>query len=246
MNLFITGGSRGIGHHILMSALGKGHNVAFTYRNPDTDVVGILEKARSLAPDALCRAYQLDVRSSEAVSRIVDQVIDDFDTVDAVVNNAGINRNTLAFSMSDEDWHDVLATNLSGPFFVIRQFLPIFLASRKGTFINISSLAQEGISGQANYSASKAGLSGLSNAIAKEYGQKGITSNVIVAGAFETDMTRNSMSPDFRNFWMQHCPVKRMGNLKEFSEVVLFLASDAANFINGQEIWLTGGLNWAG
>lgn len=246
MNLFITGGSRGIGHHVLLAALEKGHNVAFTYQNPETDVDGILTKAKEVAPNAQCQAYQLDVRFSDQVSEVIDRVIDDFETIDAVVNNAGINRNTLAFSMSDEDWHDVIETNLSGPFFVIRQFLPLFLANRKGKFINVSSLAKDGISGQANYSASKAGLTGLSNGIAKEYGQKGITSNVIVAGAFETDMTRNSMSPDFKDFWIKHCPVKRMGHLNEFSEVVLFLASDASSFINGQEIWLTGGLNWAG
>lgn len=246
MNLFITGGSRGIGHHVMMAALEKGHKVAFTYCNPQTSVDAILDEARRLAPADHCRAYQLDVRSSTSVAEVVDQVIDDFDNIDAVVNNAGINRNTLAFNMSDEEWHEVLETNLSGPFFVIRQFLPLFLANRQGKFINISSLAKEGISGQANYSASKAGLHGLSNAIAKEYGQKGIRSNVIVAGAFDTDMTRQSMSPDFRDFWMQHCPVKRMGKLSEFSDVVLFLASDASNFINGQEIWLTGGLNWAG
>ena len=246
MNIFITGGSRGIGHHLLMAALEKGHNVAFSYHNPSTDVDGILAKAKALAPDSLCKAYQLDVRSSAEVEKVVDKVVDDFETIGAVINNAGINRNKLAFSMSDEDWHDVIQTNLSGPFYVIRQFLPVFLANRKGKFIHVSSLARDGISGQANYSASKAGLTGLSNTIAKEYGQKGISSNVIVAGAFETDMTRNSMSPGLKKFWIEHCPIKRMGKLSEFSEVALFLASDASNFINGQEIWLTGGLNWAG
>lgn len=246
MNIFITGGSRGIGHHIVMTALQKGHNVAFTYQNPETDVAAILAKAKALAPQARCEAYALDVRSSEAVARVVDTIIDDFETIDVVVNNAGINRNNLAFSMSDEEWHDVMDTNLHGPFYIARQFLPLFLANRKGRFIHISSLGKNGVSGQVNYAASKAGLTGLSNTLAKEYGQKGITSNVIVAGLFDTDMSKNSLSPEFEKFWIQHCPVKRMGNLDEFAETVLFLASDASSFINGQELWLTGGLNWAG
>lgn len=246
MNIFITGGSRGIGNNIVINALRQGHNVAFTYQNPETDLDKMMKAIREEAPDQTCKAYCLDVKHPEEVAKVVDQVVDDFDTIDAVINNAGINRNNLAFSMSDEEWHEVIGTNLNGPFYIIRQFLPVFLANRKGRFINVSSIARDGVSGQANYSASKAGLTGLSKAIAKEYGQKGITSNVIVAGLFETDMTKENLSPAFKQFWMQQCPLKRMGNLDEFSAVALFLASDSSSYINGQEIWLTGGLNWAG
>ncbi|MGZ3884674.1 MAG: SDR family oxidoreductase, partial [Bacteroidia bacterium] len=91
----------------------------------------------------------------------------------------------------------------------------------------------------------KAGICGLSSTIAKEYGSKGITSNVVVPGMFETDMTRGSLSDNLKSFWLQHCPVKRMGKLEELSEVVLFLGSDAASFVNGQVISVTGGLDWS-
>ncbi len=245
MKIFITGGSRGIGHAIVMTALAKGHDVAFTYNNPETNVAQLLEEAKAIAPNQLCKAYQLNIRNADDVATVVDSVLDDFDSIDTVINNAGINKNNLAFSMSDTEWLDVIDTNLNGTFYVIRQFLPVFLANRKGRFVTISSIAKDGISGQANYSASKAGLLGLSGAIAKEYGQKGITSNVVVPGMFETDMTKESLSADLKKFWIQHCPVKRMGHLQELAEVVLFLGSDAASFVNGQAINVTGGLDWA-
>jgi NAD(P)-dependent dehydrogenase (short-subunit alcohol dehydrogenase family) len=245
MKIFITGGSRGIGHKIVTMALQKGHDVAFTYNNPDTDVKKLLDEAKQIAPNSLCKAYQLNVRNVDEVAKVTDAVLDDFDSIDTVINNAAINRNNLAFSMSDEEWLDVIDTNLSGTFYVMRQFLPVFLANRKGRFVSISSIAKDGISGQANYSASKAGLVGLSGAIAKEYGVKGITSNVVVPGMFETDMTRESLSENLKKFWIQHCPLKRMGHLEELAEVVLFLGSDATSFVNGQVISVTGGLDWA-
>ena len=246
MKLFITGASRGIGKQIMKSALQQGHDVAFTYCNPKTPVGDLLEEAKQIAPDQVCRAYRLDVKDSDEVAQVVDQVVDDFESIDAVVNNAGINRNSLAFNTSDEDWHEILNTNLSGAFYVIRQFLSVFLAERKGRFVQISSIAKDGLSGQAHYSATKAGLVGLSGAIAKEYGSKGITSNVVVPGMFETDLTKESLSDDLRRFWLQHCPVKRLGKLEELAEVVLFLASEGASFVNGQVISVTGGLDWGG
>lgn len=246
MKIFITGGSRGIGNNIMMTAIEAGYDVAFTYHNPETDVEAIVEKIKTIAPDRICKGYQLDVSQSDMVEDVVNEAIDDFDEIDAVVNNAGINRNNLVFNMSDEEWRDVIDTNLSGSFYVMRQFLPHFLALKKGRFISISSIAKDGISGQANYGASKAGLVGLSGSIAKEYGQKGITSNVVVPGLFETDMTSQTLSDALRGFWLEHCPLKRMGRLEELSDLVLFLASDKSSFINGQVISVTGGLDWAG
>jgi len=244
MKLFITGGSRGIGHHLVMSALAKGHDVAFTYCNPQTKVEQLLAKAHNIAPQQHCQAYQLDVSDATQVTAVVDQVIVDFDDIDGVINNAGINENALTYSMSDEQWHKVMNTNLSGSFYVIRAFLPIFLAKRKGRFINISSIAKDGMAGQANYSASKAGLVGLSNTIGKEYGLKGITSNTVVLGMFATDMTKYSLNKQLKRFWIQQCPLKRLGKLDEIPGLILFLCSDDASFINSQVISVTGGLDW--
>jgi NAD(P)-dependent dehydrogenase (short-subunit alcohol dehydrogenase family) len=139
----------------------------------------------------------------------------------------------------------VIDTNLSGAFFCARYFLPTFLAQRFGRMLFVSSLGNTGVSGQANYCASKAGLLGLSAAIAKEYGRRGITSNVISPGFFETDMTRAGMSEANRGFWMQYNPLGRLGELHELSQLVQFLASPGAGYINGQELRVDGGLGWA-
>jgi NAD(P)-dependent dehydrogenase (short-subunit alcohol dehydrogenase family) len=147
--------------------------------------------------------------------------------------------------MSDDDWHVVLDTNLSGAFYVCRVFLPTFLSNRFGRFILISSLGASGVSGQGNYAASKAGLLGLSGTLAKEYGKKGITSNVISPGLFETDMTRTEWSKENSKFWIEYCPVGRLGELSEIADLVTFLATPGAAFINGQVIHVNGGLDWA-
>ncbi len=245
MKIFITGASRGIGYKTMMMALERGHDVAFTYNNPATDLEKIYAEAKKIAPNQKCKGYQLNVKYNDKVVDVVDAVLDDFDSIDTVINNAGINRNNLAFSMTDEEWDDVIGTNLNGTFYVIRAFLPIFLSNRKGRFVNLSSIAKDGLSGQANYAASKAGLIGLSRTIAKEYGQKGITCNVVAPGMFETDMVRENLSDTLRGFWIQHCPAKRLGRLEEVAEVILFLGSDAASYVNGQTVEVNGGLDWA-
>ena len=245
MKIFITGASRGIGYKTMMMALERGHDVAFTYNNPGTDVQKILDEAKRIAPNQMCKGYQLNVRYNEQVVQVVDAVLDDFVTIDTVINNAGINRNNLAFSMTDDEWDEVIGTNLNGTFYVMRAFLPVFLSNRKGRFVNISSIAKDGLSGQANYAASKSGLIGLSRTIAKEYGQKGITCNVVAPGMFETDMVKENLSPALRGFWVQHCPAKRLGLLEEVAEVILFIGSDAASYVNGQTIEVNGGLDWA-
>jgi NAD(P)-dependent dehydrogenase (short-subunit alcohol dehydrogenase family) len=245
MVFFVTGGSRGIGAAIVLDAIRTGHDVAFTYLRRQEQALEVVEQARRLRPEGTCRAYQLDVRDSAAVEKVGDQVLDEFETVHAVVANAGVNLNNLAVSMSDEEWQTVIDTNLTGAFYVCRQFLPTFLGGGFGRIILISSIGAHGVSGQANYAASKAGLLGLSAALAKEYGRKGITSNVVVAGFFDTDMTREGMSEANRSFWLKYCPVGRVGELGEVSKAVLFLASDAASFINGQTLGVTGGLDWA-
>jgi NAD(P)-dependent dehydrogenase (short-subunit alcohol dehydrogenase family) len=245
MIFFVTGGSRGIGAAIVLQAAREGHDVAFTYLNNEGSAAEVVRKAREIRPDALCRAYQLDVGSSDAVDRVGETVLEDFGTVDVVVANAGVNVNNLVISMSDEEWETVIRTNLTGAFYICRQFLPTMLAKRFGRIILVSSLGHSGVSGQANYCASKAGLHGLGATLAKEYGRKGITTNVVVPGFFDTDMTRDGMSEANKEFWLQYCPVGRMGELNEVARLTTFLASDGASFINGQAIAATGGLDWA-
>jgi NAD(P)-dependent dehydrogenase (short-subunit alcohol dehydrogenase family) len=245
MIAFVTGGSRGIGEAIVLEAVRQGHDVAFTYVHQRDRAEGVVAKARSLGPERKVAAYALDVRDSAAVEAIGDQVLDDFGTLDVLVANAGINLNGLVVSTSDADWQAVIDTNLTGTFYVCRQFLTTFLANGFGRIIMLSSLGHSGVSGQASYAASKAGLLGLSATLAKEYGRKGITSNVVLPGFFETDMTRDGMSDANREFWLRYCPLGRTGAVHEVAGVVLFLASEAAGYVNGQAIAVNGGLDWA-
>ncbi len=245
MIFFVTGGSRGIGESIVLEAIRQGHDVGFTYLNNERRAIQVIDAAHNINGNARCRAYQLDVRNSAAVEEVGDRFLDDFESIDVVVANAGINKNNLVASMSDEEWDDVLRTNLTGAFYVCRQFLPTMLANGLGRIILMSSLGYSGVSGQANYCASKAGLHGLCSSMAKEYGRKGITTNVVAPGFFDTDMSRDGISQANRNFWMQYCPVGRLGELHEVAHAVMFLASKDASFINGQTIPITGGLDWA-
>jgi 3-oxoacyl-[acyl-carrier protein] reductase len=244
MNIVVTGGSRGIGRAIVEEALTQGHSVAFTYRERADAALAVCEAAETRRPSQLCRSYQLDVRDSRQVELVSDRMLDDFQDFDAVVLNAGINRTGVAVNMTDGDWTEVIETNLSGSFYVARHFLTHFLTKRRGRLVFISSVAEAGVSGQASYCASKAGLLGLSAALAKEYGPRGITSNCVVAGFFDTDLTREGMSDEIRDFWLKYCPARRMGRLEEVARVALFLASDAASFVNGAALPVSGGLGW--
>lgn len=245
MIAFVTGGSRGIGEAIVYELLAAGHDVAFTYRSSAERAKHVLSRAADLAPERKCRAYRLDVRSSVAVEEVADRVIDEFETVHAVVSNAGVSINGLAVSLSDEDWKAVIDTNLTGSFYVCRQFLTTMLGNGFGRIVLIGSLSSGGVTGQVSYAASKAGLNGLSRTLAKEYGRRGITSNVVVPGFFDTDMTRDGMSGDNKDFWMQYCPLGRMGDLPEVAKVVSFLLTEGAAYVNGQSIEVNGGLEWA-
>jgi len=242
--LFITGGSRGIGSGVVRVAAASGYDVAFTYRERKDAADAVTAAVRTESPDARCLAYQLDVRDAAAVEAVGDQVLDDLGAVHVVVLNAAITHAGLAFSTGDEDWRAVIETNLSGAFFVARQFLPSFLANGFGRFIFMSSIAAKGMSGDVAYSASKAGMLGLSGALAKEYGRKGITSNALLMSLFETEMTLKELSRQNRDFYEKHCPVGRIGQVSEVAAAVLFLAGDGSSFINGQEIGVTGGLDW--
>jgi NAD(P)-dependent dehydrogenase (short-subunit alcohol dehydrogenase family) len=245
MTFLVTGGSRGIGRGIVLDVAKAGHDVAFTYVSRPELAEEVVAEATQLAPDRKVKAYQLNVADSAAVEDAVDQIGNDFATLDVVVNNAGINRPGIAMAMSDEDWKDVLDVNLSGAFYIVRATLPLFLSNKGGLYVHISSIATYGISGQLSYCASKAGLLGLSAGIAKEYGSKKVRSNVLMLGLFDSDMVREGLSESNRKFWLRYCPAGRFGDIKEIAGACLYLASDTAGFVTGQVITLTGGLEHA-
>lgn len=243
MNFLITGGSRGIGKSIVQEALKQEHNVAFTYHTQKNQAFTLLTECTNTFPKQICKAYELDVRAAENVEQVGNQILDDFERIDVVVANAGINISNLLVSMTDEEWHSVIETNLTGTFFICRHFLQHMIINRFGRIIMVSSVGSRGASGQAAYSASKSGLYGLSGTIAKEYGKKGITSNLVSPGFFDTDMTKKS-SANIEEFWNKFSPVGRTGKLEELSKLILFLSSPQASFINGAHISVHGGLDW--
>lgn len=244
MIYLVTGGSRGIGAEIVRQAVKEGHDVAFTYLGSEDKAKAVEQECAALG-SGKCKAYRMDVRDAAEVEKVGEQIIDELGDPEVVVNNAAISRDNLLVSMSDEEWHDVLGTNLHGPFYVCRFFLTGMLVNRFGRIINISSVSAGGASGQCNYAAAKAGLEGLTKTLAKEYGPKGITANIVIPGFFDTEMTREHMTDKFREFWSAYCPIRRIGDVSEIAGVVMFLGSEAASYVNGARIAVTGGLDHA-
>ena len=244
MNAFITGGSRGIGRSIVLKMVKEGYECAFTYRANENKAQETIEKAKEINNKATIKAYRMDQANSQQVEAVVEQAINDFENIQVVVNNAAIVKNNVAAMMSNEEWDSVISTNLSGPFYVIRSFLMHMLSNRMGRIINISSLAQDGASGQANYAASKAGLVGLTKALSREYGIKGITTNIVAVGYVETDMTDQHLAENLRKIWLTYCPMKRVGQADEIADMVYYLTTEKAGFINGEVIRICGGLTY--
>lgn len=245
MNVFVTGGSRGIGRGIVLKMIQEGNGCAFSYVGNLEAAEETVRLAKEINSECKIKAYKMDQSDSKIVEEVVEQAIDEFDSFGALVNNAAIVQDNLVAFMSDEEWDKVIKTNLYGPFYVARSFIMHFLSNRFGRIVNISSLSQEGSTGQANYAASKAGLVALSNTIAREYGPKKVTSNVVVVGYVPTDLTKNKMSEELRNFWVTYCPAKRVGEADEIASAVHYLTTDKAGFINGETIHVTGGFTYA-
>lgn len=244
MNAFVTGGSRGIGRGIVLKFIKEGYGCGFTYVGNEEKARETEKLAKEINSGAEIRSYKMNVSDSADVEKTVEQAIDDFGDIHVVVNNAAIVRNNAAAFMEDDEWDDVIAANLSGPFYVIRSFLMHFISNRFGRIINISSLAQDGCSGQANYAASKAGLIGLTNTIGREYGIKGITANVVTVGYVQTDMTGDHLAEKLHKVWMDYCPMQRIGTADEIAGMVHYLTTKDAGFINGEVIRVAGGLTY--
>jgi 3-oxoacyl-[acyl-carrier protein] reductase len=242
-SIFVSGGAGGIGKAIVMAALRSGWNVGFSYHGNKDGALQLLEAAATEFPAQLCRAYHLDITDSTAVESVGDCVISEFANLDAVVCNAGKDLPGNLATMSDEDWALVINTNLSGTFYLIRYFLPFFIANKYGRIVAISSLAKEGSSGQAAYAASKAGLVGLTKTTAKEYGRFGITANVLVPGLIDTNIIGSDVK-EIAGFFTRYAPVGRLGSTAEVADAVLFLAGKDSSYVNGAVLNVTGGIDW--
>ncbi|MDE2900021.1 MAG: 3-oxoacyl-[acyl-carrier-protein] reductase [Chloroflexota bacterium] len=236
----ITGGSRGIGRAIALQLASQGMRIVVNYvSNADAaaEVVKRVEEAGSQAV-----ALQADVTRGEDVERLFAQAAEAFGSVEILVNNAGIIKDSLLMRMSDEDWDSVVDLDLRSVFLCTRAAIRMMVRGRWGRVINIGSVVGlRGNQGQANYAAAKAGLVGFTQSVAKEVASRNVTVNCVAPGYVETDIVED-LPQELKKYIMDRVPVGRFGQPEEISGIVGFLASDAASYITGQAIAVDGGL----
>lgn len=234
----VTGGAKGIGSAIVKRLVNDGYKVAFTYNSSE-------EKALKLCADmgAECKAYKLDITDSNAVKTVVDDIEKNFGEIAILVNNAGVAEQALFTDITDDMWHRMIETNLSGAFYCSRAVLKYMINRKSGKIINISSIwGETGGSCEVHYSASKAGLIGMTKALAKEVGLSGITVNSVSPGVILTDMTSH-FDEETMNALKEETPLNKIGTPEDVAGAVAFLCSKDADFITGQNLSVNGGMN---
>ena len=239
-NVIITGASRGIGKGILELFVKNGANVAFSY-------IGDSDQATSIEADFSNHkqkvvSYMSDASNFEQSQKLIDDVLNDFGSIDVLVNNAGITIDNLLMRMSEEDFQRVIDVNLKSVFNTTKAILRTMLKQRSGSIINMSSVVGvKGNAGQSNYSASKAGMIGFTKSMALELGSRNIRCNCIAPGFIETEMTEK-LSDDVVQAWRDSIPLKRGGSTNDVANAALFLASDLSSYVTGQVINVCGGM----
>ncbi len=237
----ITGGSRGIGEAIAKRYAEQGASVAFTYHSSEERAKKIEAELQAMGVKA--KGYKSDASSYEQAEALVKDVLEEFGQVDILINNAGITRDNLMLRMSEEQWDEVMETNLKSVFNLTKQIIRPMMKNRSGSIINMSSVVGVfGNAGQANYAASKAGVIGFSKSIAKEIGSRGIRCNAVAPGFIETDMT-HGLDDKTKEAFLASIPMKRLGQAEEVADVCVFLGSDMSKYVSGQTISVCGALN---
>lgn len=236
----VTGGSRGIGRAIALSLAEAGAKVIINYQGNEQAALETLNQIKEIG--GVGEIYKADVSSAEEVNSMIKNIIDKYQSLDILVNNAGITRDTLIMRMKDEEWHQVIDTNLTGVFNCIRAVTRPMMKQRFGKIVNISSVVGiNGNAGQINYSAAKAGVIGITKSAAKELASRGIMVNAVAPGYISTDMTENLGEKVTENI-VSHIPLGRVGTPQDVAKMVLFLAGPNADYITGQVISVDGGM----
>ncbi len=236
----VTGGSRGLGKATAMELAQAGYDIAICYAGNASAADSTVEACKSNGVKAA--AFKCDVADKSQVEQLFAQIRDVLGPVDILVNNAGITKDGLLLRMSEEDFDKVMAVNVKGAFLCSQAALKDMIRAKQGRIINISSVVGiAGNAGQANYAASKAGLIGLTKSIAKEYGGKGIRCNAIAPGFIMTDMTE-SLPINVREEYLKQIAARHFGRPEDVAALAAFLASEKAEYINGQVISVDGGM----
>lgn len=239
-NIIITGASRGIGRGIALAFAKEGANVAFTYSSSEGPAKEL--EAELSAFGVTAKAFKSNAADFDAAQQLVSDVLEIFDSIDVLINNAGITKDNLLMRISEEDFDNVIEVNLKSVFNMTKAVQRTMLKQRHGSLIHMSSVVGvKGNAGQSNYAASKAGIIGFSKSIALELGSRNIRSNVIAPGFIETEMT-DKLPEDVVAQWRAGIPLKRGGSPDDVANACLFLAADLSAYITGQVLHVDGGM----
>ena len=236
----VTGATRGIGRAIALKLAKEGANIAFTFMSSLDKAKALEKEITDLGQKAI--GIQSDASSMKEAETLIDRVTAEFDTIDIVVNNAGITKDNLILRLSEEQWDQVINTNLKSIFNITKLVSRPMMKQKQGSIINISSIVGlTGNPGQSNYAASKAGIVGFSKSVSKELSSRNIRVNVIAPGFIGTEMT-DTLDEKVKADFISKIPMKRYGSTEEVANVVLFLASDLSSYVTGQTISVCGGM----
>lgn len=237
----VTGAARGIGKSIAIKLAEQGANVAFTDLEYNDAAKEVEKQLQDLGVKA--KAYASDASKFEETQNLVDEIQKDFGSIDVLVNNAGITKDTLLMRMTEQQWDAVISVNLKSVFNFTKAVQKYMLKQKFGSIINMSSVVGvSGNAGQANYSASKAGIIGFTKSVAKELGSRNIRCNAIAPGFIISEMTAK-LPDEVRKAWEQQIPLRRGGTPEDVANTTLFLASDLSSYVSGQVINVCGAMN---